>query len=85
VHFLSDLAFCGTSWVSWASGALVTLGDCRHLAAPEFVGSLSGFGDCSYRSIVRGSCAYFPWEIRESNSREIVVQKVLSSVVLTTS
>jgi len=46
VHFLSDLAFCGTSWVSWASGALVTLGDCRHLASPEFVGSLSGFGDC---------------------------------------
>jgi hypothetical protein len=38
---LIDLASCGTSWASWADGALVTLGDCRHLAGLVIGGSLS--------------------------------------------
>ena len=40
------LASCSTSWESWVGGALVTLGDFRHLADPELGGSLSGSGDC---------------------------------------
>jgi len=31
---------------SWAGGALVTLGDCYHLAGLVIVGLLSGFGAC---------------------------------------
>jgi hypothetical protein len=58
---LSDFATCGTSWVHWAGGFLITLGVCQHLASSEFVGSLT-----SYRwlllvlivVIVRGPCAF---------------------------
>jgi hypothetical protein len=62
VLLLSDLAFCGTSWVSWAGGALVNLGDCRHLAGPEFVGSLSGFGYCCWLLLIdcEGFLCLFP-------------------------
>ena len=39
---LSVLASCGTSWVIWADGDLVTLGVCRHLDGPVIGGSSSG-------------------------------------------
>jgi hypothetical protein len=40
---LSVLASYGTRRAHWAGGILVTLGDYRHLASLEFVGSLSGY------------------------------------------
>jgi hypothetical protein len=61
---LSNLASCGTSWVIWAGGDLVTLGVCRHLDSPMIGGSSSGGRWMSLAPIiviVRGSCD-FPGE-----------------------
>ena len=83
MHLLSDLASCGTSWMSWAGQALVTHGDCRHLADPELMGSLSGFGDyCRLRSI-DWVLVFIPRKrFTKSNSIEIMDLEVLSFVVL---
>jgi hypothetical protein len=46
VHCNEFLHLVALGRASWASGALVTLGDCCHLAGPELGGSLSRSGDC---------------------------------------
>ena len=58
---LSVLASCGTNWMIWAGGVLVTLGVCRHLEGPVIGGSLSGgrwLSPAPIIVIVRGSCAF---------------------------
>jgi hypothetical protein len=65
---LSSLASYGTSWAIWAGGTLVTLGDCRHLASPEIMCSLSGYCwllPALIMVIMRSFCAYSPWEPRK--------------------
>jgi len=46
VHCIEFLHLMALGRVSWAGGALVTLGDCCHQAGPELGRSLSGSGDC---------------------------------------
>ena len=58
---LSDLASCGTSWVIWDSGDLVTIGVCGHLDGPVICGLSSGgrrLSPALIIVIVRGSCAF---------------------------
>jgi len=73
VHLHHVLAFCGTSWASWAGESLVTLGDYHHLAGPvigRIIERLWWLLSASIEAIVRGSCAH----LRGRSWRETLVE-----------